>query len=315
MLQQTRVEAVKPYYTRFLENLPDIEALSRVPEDALLKLWEGLGYYSRARNLKRAAEIIMREHDGQMPETPEELVKLPGIGCYTAGAIASIAFGGRFPAVDGNALRIWTRVHADSRDIMKESTKRALRAQIEAILPDAPFAAGRFNQALMDLGSAVCLPNSMPKCTECPWKTNCLAHGQGRETDYPVTAAKKARRIEKRTIFVIEDEGCVLIRKRPQKGLLAGLYELPGAEGHLNRKEALAFCESLGIRALKITPLPPAKHIFTHIEWHMTGYRIRVDALSDFFPEQMQAVLAGKQDIATRYSIPSAFSNYILYIT
>ena len=315
MLQQTRVEAVKPYYARFLGALPDIAALARVPEDELMKLWEGLGYYSRARNLKRAARVIMEEYGGEMPADATELEKLPGIGSYTAGAIASIAFGACAPAVDGNALRIWTRMKTDTRDIAKEATKRTIRGEIAAILPRDPFAAGRFNQALMDLGATICLPNRAPRCAECPLSDLCRAHGEGRETDFPVMAKKKPRRIEERTILLIEDEGCVVLRKRPARGLLAGLYELPGLDGYLTEKEVLAWCRTQGIEALQITPLPAAKHIFTHIEWRMIGYRVRVDALSKFVPEKWDGLLADKEAIATRYSVPCAFSNYILYIT
>ncbi|MBR4528947.1 MAG: A/G-specific adenine glycosylase [Lachnospiraceae bacterium] len=314
MLQQTRVEAVKPYYARFLEALPDIASLAAVSDDALMKLWQGLGYYSRARNLKRAAILIMEEHGGVMPADPEELLRLPGIGRYTAGAIASIAYGLRAPAVDGNALRIWTRIHADDRDISAERTKKEITAEIADILPEKPHAAGRFNQALMDLGSMVCLPNGEPACAACPLASCCAAHRAGREQDYPVTAKKKPRRIEKRTVFVIGDDTWILLRRRPDNGLLAGLYELPSVEGHLNVKEAKRFLAGLGIGAVRITPLPPAKHIFTHIEWRMTGYRIKVDEWASFFQADTGLIPAGKQDISTKYSIPSAFSNYMLYI-
>ncbi|MCR5094515.1 MAG: A/G-specific adenine glycosylase [Lachnospiraceae bacterium] len=313
MLQQTRVEAVKPYYERFLAELPDVASLAAVSEDRLMKLWEGLGYYSRARNLKRAAIRIMEDCGGKLPKEPAELMKLPGIGPYTAGAVASIAFGACYPAVDGNALRIWTRLTENAGDIGDDRVKRAVTQEIAAVLPDTPFAAGRINQAFMDLGSMVCLPNSAPRCDLCPLADVCGAHDAGRETDYPVKAAKKPRRIEKRTILLIEDEGRILLKKRPARGLLAGLYELPGVEGHLSRAQVLAHCRGEGIEPLRITALPPAKHIFTHIEWHMIGYRIRVDALSDFFPGKQGGILADKQEISTRYSIPSAFSNYILY--
>ena len=315
MLQQTRVETVKPYYIRFLEALPDICALAGVADDDLMKLWEGLGYYSRARNLKRAAQMILRDYGGEMPAFPGELMKLPGIGSYTAGAIASIAYGGAYPAVDGNAMRIWTRVHADSRDIGKAGTKRAIEEEIAAVLPETSFAAGRFNQALMDPGTAVCIPNSVPRCPECPWKDNCRAHRDRRETEFPVKAGRKPRRIEERTILLMEDNGSVLIRKRPERGLLAGLYELPGLSGHLSESQVLSWCRKQGVEVLRIRPLPAAKHIFTHIEWHMRGYLIHVDALSDFVPGKLDGIMADKRAISTRYSIPSAFSNYILYIT
>ena len=314
MLQQTRVEAVKPYYERFLEALPDVAALAAVPEDALMKLWQGLGYYSRARNLKRAAQIVLVEYGGELPSDPESLEKLPGIGCYTAGAVASIAYGRCCPAVDGNALRIYTRMHADPDDIGKEQTKRRIRDAIAAVLPREPFAAGRVNQALMDLGATVCLPTGLPKCAECPWKSLCQAHLRRCETEFPRSAPKKARRIEERTILLIEDADRILIRRRPDRGLLAGLYELPGLEGHRTENEVLTWCRAQGIEPIRMTPLPPAKHVFTHIEWHMTGMRIRVDGFENLFPETIGGILVNKEEIATRYSIPSAFSNYILYI-
>lgn len=314
MLQQTRVEAVKPYYERFLAELPDVAALAAVSEDRLMKLWEGLGYYSRARNLKRAAVRIIEDCGGKLPEEPAELMELPGIGPYTAGAIASIAFGRCCPAVDGNALRIWTRLTENADDIKDDRVKRAVTREIAGILPAAPFAAGRINQAFMDLGSGVCLPNSAPQCDLCPLADVCSAHAAGRETDYPVKSPKKPRRIEKRTILLIEDDGRILLRKRPEKGLLAGLYELPGLPGHLTRKQVLDTLREQGLEPVRITKLAPAKHIFTHIEWHMIGYRIRLDLLSDFYPRTSGEVLADKHEILTRYSVPSAFSDYILYI-
>lgn len=202
MLQQTRVEAVRPYYERFLAALPTVQALAGCPQEQLLKLWEGLGYYSRARNLQRAAQEIVRSYNGQLPASYDLLKKLPGIGDYTAGAIASIAFDLPVPAVDGNVLRVLTRVLACPDDIALPATKETFR---QLLLPVEPTpGAGAFNQALMELGAVVCLPNSPPQCFVCPLQGLCLAHQQGRETDYPVKSPKKARRIEQRTLLLFD---------------------------------------------------------------------------------------------------------------
>lgn len=348
MLQQTRVETVKGYYERFLAELPDIRALSEVEEEKLLKLWEGLGYYSRARNLKRAAETIRSGYGGRMPQDYEELMKLPGIGSYTAGAIASIAFGKRTAAVDGNVLRVIARVLADPADIGSESLKRLRKAQLEAVMPEEEAAPGRFNQALMDLGAMVCLPNGQPKCGECPLKKDCLAHREGRTQELPYKAAKQKRRIEDRTVFVVRYKDRILLHRRPGKGLLAGLYELPGTEGHLKKKAALEFVGKLGFVPIHIEPLPESRHIFSHIEWRMKGYLVRADelaatalpsvgpvhdpaatALSSEGPVHDPAatartfgdsadgddyILRTGEEIEERYPIPSAFSAYAAYI-
>ena len=245
MLQQTRVEAVKPYYERFLKALPDVAALAACPEDQLMKLWEGLGYYNRVRNMQKAAVTVTEEYDGLLPADYGKLLELKGIGSYTAGAIASIAYGIPVPAVDGNVLRILTRVATDDTDIMKQSFRSAVEAQLgemmrELTVPEELRRAlrdenvpGALNQAMMELGATVCVPNGAPLCEECPWSKMCLARAQGRVMDFPVKSKAKARRIEERTVLVIRDGEKVAIRKRPKKGLLAGLYELPNLSGAL----------------------------------------------------------------------------------
>ena len=285
MLQQTRVEAVKGYYERFLAALPDIASLAAAEEDVYLKLWEGLGYYSRVRNLHKAAQQVMEQYGGEMPQTAQELRKLAGIGPYTAAAIASIAFGEKVPAVDGNLLRIFARRPAY----------------------------GEYNQALMDLGATVCLPNGAPHCELCPWSSRCAAHEQKCETAYPVAAPKKARRIDDKTVFLIYYADRLALAKRPSKGLLAGLYEFPNAAGWLSQEEALDFVQGLGFSALQIRPLPEAKHIFSHREWHMTGYEIRADEWQPV-PEKKEKTdvfLASEEEMQEKYSIPSAFSYYV----
>ena len=307
MLQQTRVEAVKPYYERFLKELPDVQALAEVPEERLLKLWEGLGYYSRARNLKKAAEQIMRDYGGRFPETYEEIRSLKGIGSYTAGAVSSFVYGIPKPAVDGNVLRVVTRLLACKGDIMKASTRKEIETMVEDVIPrEAP---GDFNQSLIELGAIVCLPNGDPKCGECPVSSFCLARAEGRQKEYPVKQKAKARRIEERTVFVFCDSEAVAIRKRGDSGLLAGLYEFPNLEGHLSRKEVIGYGRSLGLAPIRVKKLPDAKHIFSHIEWHMTGYQILVDELEKI--DTGDVIFAGRDELRDKYPMPSAFDSFM----
>lgn len=314
MLQQTRVEAVKPYYDRFLQALPDVKSLAAVEEERLLKLWEGLGYYNRARNLKKAAQIIVAEYDGRMPEERDALLSLPGIGSYTAGAIASIAFGRVYPAVDGNVLRILARLRLDGRDILDAKVKKAVEEELSGVMPkDRP---GDFNQALMELGATVCIPNGAPGCENCPWEAFCLARQAGRTTEFPKKAKKKPRRIEERTILVIQDANLIALHKRPDKGLLAGMYEFPSLEGHQKEREVASYLRELGLSPIRINELPPAKHIFTHKEWHMTGFLIRVDELARMERGgQAEAfVFVEPEKTKTAYPIPSAFAAYAEWV-
>ena len=307
MLQQTRVEAVKPYYERFLKELPDVKALAEVPEDRLLKLWEGLGYYNRARNLKEAACQIMEKYGGRFPETYEEIRGLKGIGNYTAGAVSSFVYGVRKPAVDGNVLRVVTRITADGSDITKAGTRTKVERGVEEVIPEE--SAGDFNQSLIELGAIVCVPNGEPKCGICPVSGICLAHAQGRETEFPVKAKKKERRIEKRTVLVFRDNEKTAVRKRPDTGLLAGLYEFPGTEGHLKQSEVVRYAKSLGLMPIRIKKLGSAKHIFSHVEWHMIGYEITVDELEQNM-EQNTVLFADIRELKEHYPMPSAFDAY-----
>ena len=279
MLQQTRVEAVKPYYERFLGELPDIASLADCPEDRLLKLWEGLGYYNRVRNMQKAAREIMERWEGKMPEHYPDILSLPGIGPYTAGAVASIAFGEAVPAVDGNVLRILARASEDDSDILKASTKRRFTEALSAVMPEKE--PGDFNQSLMEIGALVCVPNGDPHCEKCPWRDLCLARTHGRIGELPVKKQAKARRIEKKTVCIIRDGERILLHKRPSKGLLAGLYELPNLEGQADEEEAIAFARERGLQPLRVEPLPEAKHIFSHVEWHMTGYLFRLTKITE----------------------------------
>ncbi len=306
MLQQTRVEAVKGYYARFLAALPDIPALAAAAEDRYLKLWEGLGYYSRVRNLHKAAVEIMEQHGGQMPSDSRSLAKLPGIGPYTAAAIASIAFSERVPAVDGNLLRVYARLETYPADIRTPEAKKL--AGDYFLLRMSGEAPGDFNQALMDLGAAVCLPNAVPSCGACPLSGFCKAFRTGNAPDYPVRTEKKPRPVELHTVFLIHDAEKIALRKRPPHGLLAGLYEYPNVPGSLTEAEALASLKSLGFAPLRIRRLPDAKHIFTHKEWQMRGYEVLADELK---PLQSDSVfLADLQALHEKYPIPSAFAYF-----
>jgi len=313
MLQQTRVEAVKPYFERFLKELPTILDLSRVDEVRLLKLWEGLGYYNRARNLKKAAIMIVDELNGVMPSTLEELMRLPGIGSYTAGAIASIAFDLAVPAVDGNVLRVMTRITADNADIGDVRVKAYFEKELQnRMSKDRP---GAFNQALMELGAMVCIPNGQPKCTLCPFEIFCQAKIQNKIGEIPRKTPKRPRVCEEKTVLIIRDENRVALRKRPSKGLLAGMYEFPNLEGHLSSDEVKNYLKELGYKILKIMPLSTAKHIFTHREWHMIGYMIRVDELERNPKADTFGILLVEPDETQRnYPIPSAFATYTSYL-
>ena len=312
MLQQTRVEAVKPYFERFMEALPGIPELAQAPEDKLLKLWEGLGYYNRARNLQKAAQAIMAEYGGRMPDSREELLKLPGIGSYTAGAVASIAYGRAVPAVDGNVLRVISRYRADGRDMLNDKVRKSVEEDLKAVMPKDR--AGDFNQALMELGAIVCIPNGAPKCGECPWEASCKAHIEGRETEFPKKAAKKARSIEKKTILVIQDAMRAAIRKRPAKGMLAGMYEFPSEEGHLSQEEVLALLKEKGLHPLRIQKLPDSRHVFTHREWDMIGYAVRVDELEPVGGTQEGLLFIEPSLTEKEYPIPSAYAAYTGYL-
>ena len=308
MLQQTRVEAVKPYYERFLAACPDACALAQVPDDRLMKLWEGLGYYNRARNLKKAAQIVCEKYGGTLPASYEELLALPGIGSYTAGAIASIAYGIAVPAVDGNVLRVISRVLLSREDVLKASVKKSMEALLAQTMPkDAP---GSYNQALMEIGAMVCIPNGAPKCEQCPLASLCLAHREHAEAEVPVKMPKKARRKECRTVLVLEtaDGSYVALRRRPDSGLLAGLYELPNFDGQLKPEELLQAAELLEETVLSVQPLPEAKHIFSHVEWHMAGYFVQVQEQPDGY------LWVEKHKLETEYGLPSAFAAYRKWI-
>ena len=347
MLQQTRVEAVKPYFERFVAALPDVRALARADEDTLMKLWEGLGYYSRARHLQSAARLICSDHGGEIPAHFDDLLALPGIGRYTAGAVASIAFGERRPAVDGNVLRVIMRLLACPADILKESTKRAVE---EALIVRLPENSGDFNQALMELGALICLPRGAARCPSCPLERLCLAKEANLQVELPQKTPPKRRHTEKLTIFLLAKDGKIALEKRPAQGLLAGLWGFPAMEGHLKKNEAEKALQAIGFAPTRLHALPAAQHIFSHITWQMVGWHVELaetssDALSTATkssPASTKATKANAQDaplhlheatapydaqtkippllwataqeIADIYSVPAAYRSYFPYL-
>ena len=310
MLQQTRVETVIPYYLRFMEALPDTKALASCPDDRLMKLWEGLGYYSRVRNLKRAAGMVEEEYGGRIPETRNELMKLPGIGEYTAGAILSISCEQPEPLVDGNVLRVLARLTGDGSDISKDSTKRKYYGYLRDVLAET---SGRispriFNQSLMELGALVCIPNGEPKCGECPAKDRCEACLSGRTREIPVKAVKRARDLTELTVLILADGEYLYISKNRGKGLLSGLYGYPYCPGTLPLEEAREKAEAMGFYVNEMIPLARAKHLFTHREWDMTAWFLRV---SDRDPSGHPELLKVTEEmLQTSYPMARAFQKW-----
>ena len=310
MLQQTRAETVKPYFHRFLATLPTVADLAAADEPTLLKLWEGLGYYSRVRNLQKAARAVMDSHGGVIPADFDALLALPGVGRYTAGAVASIAFDIPVPAVDGNVLRVLARLTGDDTDILSPAAKKTAEAAISPHVP-AP-GAGDFTQSLIELGALICTPGSDPKCNDCPLHLLCTANREGKQSQLPVRLAKTKRRVEERTVLVLrwrDGEGRVHIalRKRPPEGLLGGLYEFPCMEGHADEGEVRTRLTALGLSVGKVEKLPAAKHLFSHIEWRMIGYAVELTApppsVEDWF-------FAEVSELDGYYAVPSAYSAY-----
>ena len=300
MLQQTRIEAVIEHYYAFMAALPTVESLAAVPEERLLKLWEGLGYYSRARNLKKAAQVIMETYGGNFPQEYAALVKLPGIGAYTAGAIASICFNEKVPAVDGNVLRVLARLQADRSNVLDPAVKKAAEALIHDILPDD---AGDFNEGIMELGETVCLPNGLPLCDKCPLKNYCKAYRQNITAELPVRIKKTQRRLEEKTVFLFySPQGELALNKRGDSGLLAGLYELPNVDSFLEENCIAARARQWGLEPLEITYLKDCKHIFTHIEWQMRCYTVRVKEKNESFD------WCTAEALESDYALPTAFA-------
>ena len=314
MLQQTRVEAVKPYFLRFVARLPDVQALAACPEEELMRLWEGLGYYSRARNLQAAARQVVLDYDGTIPPDYDALLNLKGIGEYTAGAIASIAFGIRVPAVDGNVLRVVARLTQEPGSISSQAVRRAVRMKLMDIMKSRDFprdCAGDFNQAMMELGAVVCVPNGQARCGECPLSALCLARKNGTVEAFPVKNAKRGRRVEERTILLIKDKARSLLVQRPPTGLLAGMYEPINYSGTMSVSEINGVIGRLGYKPVTIETICSSRHVFSHVEWHMSAYLAKVEDLGSLMHKDMVAV-TGQE--AEKLPIPSAFRAYVDYL-
>lgn len=303
MLQQTRVEAAKGYYARFLQHFPTVEALANAEDEVLAKLWEGLGYYSRVRNLKKAAIVIMENYGGVFPASHAQVLALPGIGPYTAGAICSIAFDQKIPAVDGNVLRVYSRLLADDTLIDLPAFRAEVSRQLAQVYPER---AGDFTQALMELGATVCGPNRKPACDACPCRSFCRGHASNAEQMYPVKTEKKRRRQEDMTVFILHCGDMYALRKRSDRGLLAGLWEFPHTQGLLDLKPAIAYLEEKDLKIAEIERQVEKKHIFTHIQWHMRGYYIKVKERTD------KDMWIAEKEINQSIALPTAFRQFWL---
>lgn len=312
MLQQTRIEAVKPKFFLFKATYPTIEDLAQADDDQLLRVWEGLGYYSRARNLKKCAQILVDQYQGQLPQEYNQLIKLPGIGPYTAGAISSIAYHKPHSAVDGNVLRIFARLFEITEDIRDNKIKTDLQNNIDAFLLENPTLSSNFNQGCMELGEVICIPNGKPKCNICPLNKECLSLIHDKTDTIPYRSALNKRKIINKTLLIIRDGEHFLIHKRDSSGLLAGMYEFIGIDSFINKKEIITILENQNIYPLKIKKLPDAKHIFTHLEWHMHAFEITVEQIESL--EMENYLLLNKTELSTK-AIPSAFKKYTDYYT
>ena len=306
MLQQTRVEAVREYYRRWMEALPTVRDLAESEEETLLKLWQGLGYYNRVRNMQKAAKIIMEEHDGKFPGQYDEIRKLPGIGDYTAGAISSNCFDERVAAIDGNVLRVMSRLTEDDSDILKQSTRRRYAQMLAEIYP--PKDCGKFTQGMIEIGAIVCVPNGLPKCEICPIRAFCGAAAHRTFTRYPVKAAKKERKLIEMTVFILQCGDKIAVQKRDAKGILAGLYQYPNLERRLTAAQAMQQAEAWGCMPTGLQRQSEYKHIFTHVEWYMTGYYITCDSETDG-PAQ-DWIWANAAQMEAEIPLPSAFQYF-----
>lgn len=302
MLQQTRVETVKGYYLRFLKELPNIRTLAEVEESRLLKLWEGLGYYNRAKNLQRAARILVEENHGVFPSEYREILRLPGIGEYTAGAIASNCFDEPVAAVDGNVLRVVSRLTENYEDILKPAVKKSVKLHLEEVYPKTDC--GIFTQALMELGAIVCVPGGKPKCCICPAKELCLAQKHGTQMELPVKNRKKDKKIEEKTVFVLLCRGKTALCKRENKGLLAGMWEFPNVQGKQDAAQAMETVEAWNCRPVRLYKEMVRSHIFSHVRWDMVCFYVECESM----PLSFQWVDERKVD--SSIPIPTAFRQF-----
>lgn len=299
MLQQTRVEAVKEYYRRFLTTLPTIADLAEAPEEQILKLWEGLGYYNRVRNLQKAAQTICADYSGVFPSEYAQIRSLSGIGDYTAGAIASICFDAPTPAVDGNVLRVYSRLLADDANIDLQTTKKRITRKLQETYPRKN--PGIATQALMELGATVCVPNGAPRCDVCPVAEICQARKQDTWRNLPVRSEKKKRKIVDKTVFILLTEDIVALHKRSASGLLAGMWEFPNVDAKLDKQEAVTQVTGWQAEPVDLLMQTSYTHIFSHVEWHMTAYYIRCRKTNKKWK------WVTKESLDETYALPSAF--------
>ncbi|MBQ0059988.1 MAG: A/G-specific adenine glycosylase, partial [Lachnospiraceae bacterium] len=315
MLQQTQIAAVIEYFKRFMTELPTVESLAQCPDDHLLKLWEGLGYYSRVRNMKKAAIFLMENGFSEIPADYDVIRNMPGVGPYTAGAISSMAFDLPHPAVDGNVLRVMSRLTGDDQDVMDPKVRKAREQAIRTFFEENPqVSPGAFNEALMELGETVCIPHGEAKCKTCPLADYCTAFKNDLVDQLPVRIVKTKRRIEKKTIFLLEQDGKILLNKRPGTGLLAGLYEFPNIEGHLDETEVGKYLSDQGLDVINAIPLKKAKHLFSHIEWQMIGYKVAVKQGEKIADAPEGCLWVELSDLKNAYAVPSAFDAYKKYL-
>ncbi len=318
MLQQTRIEAVRKYYRRFMKLLPNVEALALVEDEKLMKLWEGLGYYSRARNLKKAALILNESNENALPKTYQELIKLPGIGSYTAGAIASICYGEAVAAVDGNVLRVISRLIRNKKNVLDAKVKKGVEEMLTTVLMKSGVNSSSFNQGIMEIGEMICKPNKMPLCKECPLHSWCLAFQNQEQALIPLRIKNTKRVMEEKTVVIYQINDKILLEKRENSGLLAGMFQFPLYDGHLNETQVKEMVEEKWREILEETVHPSLyalenyKHIFSHKEWHMVGYHILINVSGEI--ENVltsEGVWVTKKEIEKEYALPTAFVMYL----
>lgn len=303
MLQQTRVDTVIPYFNNFMARYPTVESLASSEENELMKYWEGLGYYSRIKNIRKTAIELVQNHQAKLPESFEELLKLKGIGEYTAGAIASEAFGEKVPAVDGNVFRVFARLTGFREDIREAKSQEKLKVAVRGVLPEKEI--GDFNQGLIELGALICIPKGSPKCELCPVKEFCGSYRDNLQDEIPFRSKARKRTVQERTVFLIQCGDRFAVRKREEGTLLEGLFEIPNREGFYTPEEAKSVVEEMGFTVKDLHMIRDKKVVFTHIEWILQGYYFHVAEENDAF------LFETKENLLKNYALASAFIGYL----